>query len=247
MKTLLYTISDFKEGSIECIDMMLSHIEGEFDFAIVSNQETTFGYAYGHKVYTDDSCGNYIGFLKYSKEIPSGYDQYVYLDSDILFFGDLSVLWDERPLSVTQEFKRMNGACDQGRYWFKYPFDITKEYSDKITHFLGINAGSFAFKDVSLLSRVRELFEPYKSSNVMENAILEQSSFNYAVCQETNFDLNKALNFSDISVFDAHKYPYTNWQKLYHFCGFENSMIGKKLKMEKFINENAHRISGELR
>ena len=238
MKTLLYTVSDFKNGSIECIDMMLSHIDGEFDFAVISNSDVDCGY----KVYVDDSCGNYIGFLKYSNQIPEGYDQYVYLDSDILFFGDLDVLFDDRPLSITQEFKLMNVPCEQGRYWFKYPFDITKEYSDKISHFLGINAGSFAFKNIEFLARVRKLFDNCKSPSVMENAILEQSSFNYSVLQETRFDLNKALNFSDLTVFDAHKYQFTDWQKLYHFCGFENAMVGKKQKMEKFLNENKNRI-----
>lgn len=238
MKTLLYTISDFKDGSIECIDMMLSHIEGEFDFAIISNRELNCS----HKIYIDESCGNYIGFLKYSKQIPEGYDQYVYLDSDILFFGDLGILFDDRPLSITQESKLMNSCCEQGRFWFKYPFDKTQEYSDKISYFFGINAGSFAFKNIEFLHRVRKLFENCKSHSIMENAILEQSSFNYSVLQEIRFDLNKALNFTDLTVFDAHKYEFTDCKKLYHFCGFENAMYGKKQKMQNFLNENKNRI-----
>lgn len=238
MKTLLYTVSDFKDGALECINMMLNHIEGEFDFIVISNRD----FDCGHKVYVDDSCGSYIGFLKYSKQIPEGYNQYVYLDSDILFFGELSILFDDRPLSITQELKMMGKPCEQGRYWFKYPFDTTQEYSNRIINFLGINAGSFAFKNVNFLSRVRKLFNGRKSQNIMENAILEQSSFNYAVCQETRFDLQKALNFSDLTVFEAHKHSFTDRGRLYHFCGFENAMIGKKEKMQNFLNENKNRI-----
>lgn len=237
---LLYTVSDFKEGSIECIDMMLSHIKGDFDFAIVSNKDVDCG----HKVYVDDSGGNYIGFLKYSKEIPSGYDQYVYLDSDILFFGDINLLFDEKPLSITQEPRLMSEPCEQGRHWFKYPIDITKEYDEKSSHFLGINAGSFGFKDISFLEKVRNLFEPYKSDRIMDNAIFEQASFNYAVCKETDFDLSKAFNFRETCVFHAHNYRFSETHKLYHFCGFDNSMLGKKQKMENFLNENSDRITG---
>lgn len=235
MKTLLYTVSDFKNGSLECIDMLLSCIQdSEYDFAIISNAKLDCKY----KVYSDPNVQNYIGFLKYSKVIPSGYDQYIYFDSDILYFGKLIDLFDSREFSITQESMMMDQKCTSNSHWFKYEYDNTTKYLEKISKIKGINAGSFCFKNLNFLSKVRSKFENYISeSDVLFNARLEQSSFNYAICEELDFDISQAYNFTNTTVLHAHNYEFSNDKKLYHFCGFSNEMNSKLYKMKNFYDK----------
>ena len=235
MKTLLYTISDFKQGSIDCIRMMRNSIIGDdFDFVIIANKEIDCEY----DIIQDKTDDNYIGFLKYSSKIPDGYDQYVYLDSDILFFGSISNFYSNQEFSIVFEDLKMNSQCSSHRYWFKYPYDNSDQYNYNIKNLYGINAGSFAFKNILFLSKVRSYFEKFKSNDVLNNAILEQSSFNYALCIENNFDFSNCFNFTNQSIIHAKSDSFCKNKQLYHFAGFTNSMIHKKETMEKFIYEN---------
>lgn len=240
MKTLLYTVSDFKEGAIDCIRMMKNSIIGnDFDFIIIANKKIDCEY----EIIVDENSDNYIGFLKYSSKIPDHYDQYIYLDSDILFLGQISNFYSNQEFSIVFENLKMNSQCSSHRYWFKYPHDNSDEYLYNIENLYGINAGSFAFKNISFLSKVRSYFENFKSNDVLNNAILEQSSFNYAICIENNFDFSNCFDFTNQSIIHAKSDSFCLNKKLYHFAGFTNSMIHKKETMEKFINENKNRIT----
>jgi hypothetical protein len=234
MKILLYTVSDFKSGSIDCIDMMLSKIKDKnFDFLIISNREEACKYS----TIVDKSFGEYAGFLKYSSSIPRNYDQYVYLDSDILYLGHLHDLFNDSLISITKENLPMN------QEWFKYPFDNSEEYLSKIYQMKGVNAGSFCFKDIGFIDLVRSFFISHITNDVMFNAMLEQSSFNYALCKYLNFDFTNIFDFTEQTQLFAHQHPFSDNKKLYHFCGFDNSMNGKIKKMIQFLYENSNRIN----
>lgn len=240
MKTLLYTISDFKEGAIECIRMMRNSIgDNNFDFVIIANKKIECEY----EIIVDESVDNYIGFLKYSPRVPAGYDQYIYLDSDILFFGPISDFYSDQEFSIVFEDLKMNSQCWAGKFWFKYSHDCSESYSSNIENLYGVNAGSFAFKNISFLSNVRFFFEKFKTNDILSNAILEQTSFNYALCIQNNFDFSRCLNFTNKSVIHAKPNSFNIGKKLYHFNGFTNSMIHKNEIMKKFIHENKNRIT----
>lgn len=240
MKTLLYTVSDFKDGAIDCIRMMKNSISGNnFDFVIIANHKIDCEY----DIIVDNNPCNYIGFLKYSTKVPQGYDQYIYLDSDILFFGAISDFYSNQEFSIVRENLKMNSICSSGRYWFRYPHDHSQQYFDNIKNLDGINAGSFAFKNLSFLSKVRNNFEKFKENEVISNAILEQSSFNYTLCIENNFDFSNCFDFTDRSIIHAKYNSFDTNKKLYHFAGFTNSMLSKKESMQKFIHENKNRLT----
>jgi lipopolysaccharide biosynthesis glycosyltransferase len=229
MKTLLYTVSDFKNSALDCIEMMLKNIKGsEFDFAIVSNKEVDCR----HKIILDQKPYNYIGFLKYSENLPKEYDRYVYLDSDILYFGQINELFAEnKEFSIVREKLKMSNE------WFKYPYLNTPDYLSKINNVFGLNAGTFSFKDVSFLKNVRSLFEPFISQEIHQDARLEQSSFNFALSREVDFNFSKCYDLTDISVLFADQSSYQSDKLLYHFCGFSNEMQSKLFKMKNFYDK----------
>jgi lipopolysaccharide biosynthesis glycosyltransferase len=226
-KILLYTVSDFKPYSTECIKLMISSFSNlNFEFKIVtSNHE----YKEYEDVIFDDSENCYVGFLKYSKNIPSGYDQYVYLDSDILFFGEIDNLFSEKEYSCVVESLPMTNE------WFLYK-NHSEEHLKKIKQLNGFNAGTFCFKNISFLKKIRDAFEPYISQNIHSDARLEQSSFNFILSKEINFDITQAYDLTSLTQLFADANPYNEFKKLYHFCGFSNEMHSKFYKMKKFYD-----------
>lgn len=245
MKTLLYTVSDFKPLAAECIDLLFSNIEKsktcDIDTCVVTSElhlpkDLVSNYRY--KIITDNFYSNYIGFLKYSKNIPLGYDSYIYLDSDILYFGrPEELISEDKDISIVFENLKMSNE------WFKYQNIKSKNYDAFFEGVNGINAGSFCFKDVSFLKNVRDLFEPYIANDVHKDARLEQSSFNFAICKYTNFDLSKCFDISSMVQLFASDFPFSDQKKLYHFCGFSNEMRSKFFKMKFFLNEKQRRVS----
>lgn len=228
MKILLYTISDFKEDAIECIDMMKKHIIGSvYDFFIISNKHIRCKY----DIIVDDSCSNYIGFLKYSNKLPDGYDQYIYLDSDIICFDKIDRLFSpDTPFSIVKETKLMSEE------WFFYRHSTDNRYIDISKKICGLNAGSFAFKNVDFLAKVRSLFEPYKSNDVYLDARLEQSSFNFAILNQVDFDLDKCLDLTPHTMLFVDDRPFEEKINIYHFCGFVNEMKSKLNRMKNFYD-----------
>ena len=85
-KTLVYTVSDFSPYAEECINMLVDNMEmnENMDFCVVANKYPSS--LFKHNVIQASHNLNYIGFLKYFPKLPE-YEQYIYLDSDILFFG----------------------------------------------------------------------------------------------------------------------------------------------------------------
>jgi hypothetical protein len=240
MKTLIYTVSDFKDGALDCIDLLYSNIKNKnFDFSIISNRD----YQCKYNVFIDKSYKNYVGFLKYSRKIPEGYDQYIYLDSDIIYLGEAEDLFSNSEFSIIFEDFKMNYICSVGRKWFQYEYDNSQKYINSINNLRGLNAGTFCFKNYNFLAQVRNNFEKFEHNDVIKNAILEQSSFNYTLCKTLNFDFSKCFDLSNESVLHAKINSFQPDKKLYHFCGFTNTMTNKALIMKAFINENKNRIN----
>lgn len=229
MKTLVYTISDFKVGALECISLLYKSIKGsDFDFCVVSNKRPE---NCPFNVVVDSTERAYVGFLKYSPKVPSGYDRYLYLDSDILFFDKVDSFFSEKPFSVVLEKLQMSDE------WFNY-FRSGEDFSQ----YKGINAGSFGFYDYSFLARVRKLFEPFVSGDVHRDARLEQSSFNYAVLKTISGQFSLLNDFSEESLLFAQADSPLD-KKLYHFCGFSNEMLSKYYKMKQTYDKYTLRIS----
>lgn len=229
MKILLYTVSDFKCNALDCINLMLSSfIKTDFDFKIITN---SFIHKNDENVIYDESNYNYVGFLKYSKNIPNNYDRYVYLDSDILYFGEICDLFSDKNFSCVIENLPLNNE------WFLYEYHDLN-YLEKIKKLNGFNAGTFSFVDPSFLTKIRNCFEPHISHNVHKDARLEQSSYNYILTKEINFDINEIHNLTNITQLFADIGSFNIDKKLYHFCGFSNEMQSKYLKMKFFYDKH---------
>lgn len=229
MKTLVYTISDFKPNALDCISLLYKSIQGnDFDFCVISNKEPK---NCPFQTIIDPIQREYVGFLKYSPKVPSGYDRYLYLDSDILFFDKVNSFFSEKPFSVVLESLPMSDE------WFNY-FRSGEDFSQ----YKGINAGSFGFYDYCFLARVRRLFEPFVSGDVHRDARLEQSAFNYAVLKTICGNFSLLEDFSPQSLLFAQGDSPLN-KKLYHFCGFSNEMSSKYYKMKQIYDKYTLGIS----
>jgi lipopolysaccharide biosynthesis glycosyltransferase len=228
MKTFLYTVSDFKNGALECIDLLIDNLKDrDFDFAIISNKNTDCKY----DVIIDSKDYQYIGFLKYSEKIPEGYDQYIYLDSDILYFGEIKDLFNE-----SKEFSIVKEKLLMSNEWFKYPYNNSFDYINEANSNLGLNAGTFCYKNISFLNSVRELYTPFISQDIHLDARLEQSSYNLALSKSVDFDFSKCHDLTDKTVLFADQYPFSKEKTIYHFCGFSNEMNSKFFKMKNFYD-----------
>ena len=232
MKILVYTVSDFKTNALDCIKLMLSSFSKiNFDFRIITNNITYKEYE--DIIYDQFQC-EYIGFLKYSKNIPDGYDRYVYLDSDILYFGNVEELFSDKDYSCVIEQLPMTNE------WFLYK-KHTEEYLENIKNLNGFNAGTFSFRDINFLKKVRDSFEPHIVNHTHYDARLEQSGYNFIISQEINFDINKMHNLTDITQLFSTIGSHQENKKLYHFCGFSNEMQSKFYKMKNFYDQHARR------
>jgi hypothetical protein len=208
---------------------MFSNFSGNinFDFKIITNNSN---YKDCDDIIFDDFQCNYVGFLKYSKYIPEGYDAYIYLDSDILFFGSPRDLITEKEYSCVIEDLPMTDE------WFLYK-KHDRDYIDRIKNLNGFNAGTFCFKNLDFLKKIRNSFEPHITDSIHLNARLEQSSYNFILSKEINFDTNNIFDLTSITQLFADMHPYTDSKKIYHFCGFSNEMQSKFFKMKSFYDK----------
>jgi hypothetical protein len=241
VKILVYTVSDFKPFAAECVRLLFQNFKSStysnVDYLVITSlsQNHLIPKNFEYKTISDDFCSNYIGFLKYSKCIPNGYDAYIYLDSDILYFGTADQL-----LCIDKNFSIVFEKLKMSNEWFRYK-NASQDEAGFFDQTNGLNAGSFCFKDISFTKTVRDLFEKYINGDVHSDARLEQSSFNYAICKSTNFNLSECFDISPIVRLFASEHTFSDDKKLYHFCGFSNEMASKFYKMNLFLNEKKRR------
>ncbi len=227
-KKLVYTISDLRESSIKCVDLLYQSLKKEnkdFDFFVVTSSDFTnldkpYKFLYE---YLDSS---YVGWLKYTPNLPEGYDAYIYFDSDILCYESLDNLIGDSDFSLVCEKLTMSSR------WFSYPFASEDEKNDFKT-IKGINAGTYVFKNLEFIDKVRENYKFYnKNLDHKKQAMFEQSCFNYALYEyvKTNsfYDISKYVKlFAKNEVLD---------ETIYHFCGYEGFMDNKLQRMIQFDN-----------
>lgn len=233
MKLLLYTISDFKPYAIECIELLLSSIlkDVSHDFVIVADKPSPTPLVCD-VIVDSEASSNYIGCLKYSPAIPRGYDYYVYLDSDILFFDSLSRLIDkDKRYSVVHE----NELIGKNPWWY---FAHSGTDTTRLQASRAINAGSFAFaeSEYPILGDVWAAYHQHATANLMGNAQLEQSLLNYYLYQRTRFETDCLHDLTSRAQLHARNYPLQQQKTLYHFCGFTNEMKSKYQVMKAYYD-----------
>lgn len=236
---MVYTVSDFSPGADSCINMLFDSmkLDSDTDFKIIATKHP--GGKFKHEVIIAPLPKGYPGFLKSSENVPSGYDYYIYLDSDIFCFNDPKTLINpDKDFSVVFEEMPM---IDR---WYAYD-KAPREDKVKMQSILGMNAGTFCFRDISFLGQIRGLWLPWVQygSSTGVDARLEQSSFNYAICQRTGFDLSKCNDVTPSAQLQAAVRPYDPNKFLYHFTGAPNTMAGKAYVMSEFLKNNENLLS----
>jgi hypothetical protein len=230
VRVLVYTATDFNEESHKCIDLLVANmtLPDNVDFCVMSNKPGPEGFS--HKVIVDPKDYLYGGFLKYSALIPKGYDYYLFLDPDIIYFGNPMDLIDPtKDFTIVTEERH-----DMSREWFEYKRAPNLDRL-KFTMLKGINAGTFGFKDLGFTAKVRSLFEPYIQTILPDDAILEQSSYNYGICLSTNFEMSKCNDIAQKVQLFAGYNPIDPMKQLFHFCGFKKSMVDKYSEMASLV------------
>ena len=230
MRVLVYTATDFNEESHKCIDLLVENmtLPENVDFCVISNNPSPEGFK--HKVILDSRYYLYGGFLKYSKLIPKGYDYYLFLDPDIIYFGNPMDLIDPTKdfTIVTEERQNM---CQE---WFEYKRAPNMDRL-KFTMLKGLNAGTFGFKDLGFTDRVRSLYETHIQTILPGDAILEQSSYNYGICLATDFEMGKCNDIAQKVQLFAGYNPINLDKPFHHFCGFNKTMVDKYEEMASLI------------
>jgi hypothetical protein len=238
MKIFLYTISDYKPYSIDCINLLLSSIEFDidYDFFIISNNENSVQHNYQTIIDKNELSKQYIGYLKYSPLIPKNYDYYVYLDSDILYFNQLSKIFNiEYNFSIVKENSNIS---DHDWYYFKY-HSLNNEDTNKLKNSSALNAGSFAIKgsEISILDQIYNLYKITFNNDLAHDVRLEQSIYNYVLHNNNCYDLKKCYDITETVQLFASKTAQLPNKKLYHFCGFTNEMQSKYIHMKDFYDK----------
>jgi hypothetical protein len=231
-KYLVYTISDLRDSSVKCIDLLYESLTTEnknFDFYIVTNNPNYKNIQLSDNynvIYDNINNSPYIGWLKYTNKLPDNYKNHFYFDSDILCYEKLENLSTGKNISVIKENHLMSSS-----EWFKYPF-AKEEDKLKFNIVNGLNAGSFVFKNISFLNQVIEKSKPFDigTTNLESQAMFEQSCFNYT-CFESllNNEYDDITSF--IRIFAG---PEPTEQKIYHFCGWQGHMDNKYSRMKIF-------------
>ena len=233
-KTLVYTVSDFSPYAEECINMLVDNMEmnENMDFCVIANKSPSSSFK--HNVIQTKLNSNYIGCLKYFPKLPD-YEQYVYVDSDILFFGSpLKLISDTTNFSVV--FEKEGKLRDE---W--HSFHIPNKQTIPDTY--GLNAGTFVFKDKRFLAEMVNLLEvhynPYYDPHT--NAKLEQSIFNFLIGEKCNFNWTELTDITDITkIHVPDDFKYNPNTQIYHFCGWAGNMHVKYKRMINFLNNNRH-------
>lgn len=237
-KILLYTISDLKTHSINCIDLLLSSIikDINFDFLILTNKNiNTSKYAVAYDI-AGSSHHQYIGYLKYlTYLIPNDYDYYIYLDSDILYFDNISKLLPKNKLfSVVKESG--SKVKDSEWYYFKH---TPKEDDFKLREMVALNAGTFVFHNSQKdnIHKMYELYSKYSNGDMHHDVRLEQAIYNYIVYRSTDYNEENLYDLTNMTQLFASNYSPQENKKLYHFCGFTNEMTTKYNSMKNFYEK----------
>lgn len=231
MKILVYTISSSREYAIKCQNLLFDNLlkyNSNIELLTITNNLKTNLNQQKYKTIYDDSD---LRLLKYSQKIPEGYDAYVYLDSDILVYGNIT---DIVPVKedyglVTEAPKKM---CSSP--WFRYDF-ADLELIEEMKNKTALNAGTFVYKNTELISYIyKELQKNIDKVPYYKNKWkLEQSCFNYYFLKFRH----KYKILDERCKLFALPGDYADLNKqIFHFCGISKTLLQKYNQMEKFNN-----------
>jgi hypothetical protein len=230
-KYLIYTVSDFKSRALDCIDilydsLLIKNSKDNFDFAIVTTDQS-LPESCQHQLFIHKNLNlNYIGWLKYTDMLPAGYEQYIYLDSDIIFLDKIENILQKDSVTLVSENYSMSHE------WFCYS-NASQEEKNKMNAYSGYNAGTFAFNNINFIQDINNITKSinYNDLSCLNQAKMEQSIFNYSLflkMQNNNLSVNNITNmvsFSPEKCFD---------KTIYHFAGFSGEMANKYDRMNIF-------------
>lgn len=229
MNIFLYTVSDFSANALRCIDLLNNSLnyQNNVKLNILCNNipppECQF-----NCIFDETYKEIFPGFLKYSDKIPEGYDYYLYLDSDILFFDNITNILPKKNNLYSLVFEE---KIAKNNPWFNYSGFIENE------NIKGINSGSFVIKDRKHLQEMKNFCDTNLSANSMVNAQIDQSALNFLVSKKnySNYE-----DFSEkVQLFCDADTNIEKGKTIFHFCGFEGHMSNKLNKMGKFYDNNA--------
>jgi hypothetical protein len=257
MNTLVYTCNDLSKNSpsLGCLELLYQSLltknnTTEFDFLVLTNNKNAEQIS--HKVVYDHEFGEvFPGYLKFSPRLPSGYDRYLYLDSDILFYEKIeNVMPTCSPICAMIEPLLIGDTESDCRMidseWHRY-CRITDKDIETHQNKPCINSGQFSFKAEShLLGGVRSYLHEsrylslYSRHQMHSHAQNEQSSFNrYLLDVWSDVDLSKLTNL-------VTTHPERDKEKnktVFHFTGFSSGGMQLKLsRMTAFASEYSSRI-----
>jgi hypothetical protein len=232
MKFCIYTVSDFSEKSSECIDLLYDSLLKKnklntFDFYIVTNKNIKNN---KYKIIQESINSHYIGWIKYTENLPDGYDFYLYLDSDILFYENVENIFRKKQISIVYEMLPMSNI------WFS---SSIANYEEKMqmSQLKGVNAGTFCYENKEFIKEINKLIKiEYYTENIYTQAQIEQSTFNYKIFNILKTD--KQIINDITSTVSLHANDLVKNKYIYHFCGFNGKMEDKYVRMKKFISKN---------
>lgn len=216
MKILVYTISNNNLFNIECIKLLKKSLDlnnQNFDFLVLTNSDIKIENVNCIKTEFTDTD---IVYSRYSKVVPDGYDVYVYLDADILFFDKITkIISENKDYSIVIENDKI--IKTKNCRWYAYPF---YENQQQLLQLPALNSGTFVFKDTLLLKIVRSLFieKIHLFKSHVEHMQFEQSCFNFAITNILDQNYHKSLFISDkIKLFSCRIDKLIDNINIYHF------------------------------
>lgn len=261
-KFCVYTLSNFDTNAIKCLRLLYNSIIeqnniDDFDFYVVTNKPyfEDLGYVNCKIIQENDDLDSdlkteYFSSVqaKYSPNLPDGYEYYVFLDSDILFYEKLQNIKLSESYTIGAAIELSNDNMMFYSPFHKYEgmgvFFV--ELAKKTRCF---NAGQFVLKSCNFknefFAKVRNLFKQYiefiDKEKVHNIAFLEQQSFNYAVLhyldKTDTMTLTSKVSCVPEAARDAQDFNVT----ICHFVGIFNPNLAMSDKYQRMINYMAQR------
>jgi len=239
MNTLVYTCNDLSKNSpsLGCLELLYQSLltknnTTEFEFLVLTNNKNAEQIS--HTVVYDDEFGEvFPGYLKFTRKLPSGYDRYLYLDSDILFYEKIeNVMPSDSPICVMKESECPMFDSDWHRY-HQLDENTLRSHANKWC----VNSGQFSFKRESNLTESvrRYLFVNRDLVYSHDHAKNEQSSFNRYL-----LDVWDAVDFSKFGDRVTLTPEIETTKSIFHFAGFSSGMQSKLHRMNNFSHNTIH-------
>lgn len=229
MKTLFYTISTPDKAATQCSMMLYSSLAsslGNIDFKVAVPEAAVSSYPSSFKnliisSVKPNASWSYVGDLKYTPSVYNlNYDNFVYLDSDILWFIKN---FDASLNQFATERKPITDA------WF------STGWSPKNVNRKGVCAGFFCVSKALGLEMSKFVSDRLAIWGEAKAPEREQSTFNQFL-ESCGYD--KWKNVSKLVVAGARPKTKFRKEKMFHFQGLSGPMDVKYESMNEFLRNN---------